>query len=79
LRDVPVTLQRIVLHYRTCEPIRCIHGFAEGTGTLPGPQRVGNRSAERIARALGLLLSMGYARRKMQRTGGRRAERWFAA
>src|SRR5215208_2808036 len=38
-----------------------------------------NKSAERIARALGLLLSMGRVRRKMQRTGGRRAERWFAA
>jgi hypothetical protein len=38
-----------------------------------------NKSAERIARALSLLLSTGHVRRKMQRTGGRRAERWFAA
>jgi hypothetical protein len=64
-----VTLQRIVLHYRTGEPIRCIHGYAEGTGTLPSPQRVGKKRAERIARALGLLLSMGRVRRKMQRAG----------
>ena len=38
-----------------------------------------NKSAERIARALSLLLSMGHVRQKMQRTRGRRAERWFAA
>jgi hypothetical protein len=38
-----------------------------------------NKSAERIARALGLLLSIGRVRRKIQKTGGRRAERWFAA
>ena len=38
-----------------------------------------NKSAARIARALSLLLSMEHVRRKMQRTGGRRAERWFAA
>ena len=53
-----MTLQRIVLHYHIGEPIRCIHGCAEGIGTLPSPQRFGNKSAERIARALGLLLSM---------------------
>ena len=38
-----------------------------------------NKSAERIARALSLLLSIGRVRRKRQRTGGRQAERWFAA
>ena len=38
-----------------------------------------NKSAERIARALSLLLSIGRVRRKTQRTGGRQAERWFAA
>jgi Protein of unknown function (DUF3987) len=38
-----------------------------------------NKSAERIAQALTLLLSTGRARRKTQRTGGRQAERWFAA
>jgi Protein of unknown function (DUF3987) len=38
-----------------------------------------NRSAERIARALSLLLSAGLVRRKTHKTGGRQAERWFAA
>jgi hypothetical protein len=38
-----------------------------------------NRSAARIDRALILLLSTGRARRKTQRTGGRQAEKWFAA
>jgi uncharacterized protein DUF3987 len=38
-----------------------------------------NKSAERVARALSLLLSLGRVRRKTQRTGGRQAERWFAA
>jgi hypothetical protein len=38
-----------------------------------------NKSAERIARALSLLLSLGRVRRKTQETGGRQAERWFAA
>ena len=28
-----MTLRRTVLDYRTGEPIRCIHGNAEGTGT----------------------------------------------
>jgi hypothetical protein len=38
-----------------------------------------NMSSERIARALSLLLSAGRVRRKTQKTGGRQAERWFAA
>jgi uncharacterized protein DUF3987 len=38
-----------------------------------------NRSAERIARALSLLLGAGLVRRKRHKTGGRQAERWFAA
>ncbi len=38
-----------------------------------------NKSADRIARALSLLLGTGRVRRKTQKTGGRQAERWFAA
>jgi hypothetical protein len=38
-----------------------------------------NRSAERIAQALRLLLRTGRVRPKTQKTGGRQAERWFAA
>ncbi len=38
-----------------------------------------NKSAERIDQALTLLLSTRRARRKTQRTGGRQAERWYAA
>ena len=38
-----------------------------------------NRSAERIARALSLLLRTGRVSRKTHKTGGRQAERWFAA
>jgi hypothetical protein len=38
-----------------------------------------NMSSERIARALSLLLGAGRVRRKTQKTGGRKAERWFAA
>jgi hypothetical protein len=38
-----------------------------------------NRSAQRIARALSLLLGAGLVRRKSHKTGGRQAERWFAA
>jgi hypothetical protein len=38
-----------------------------------------NRSAERIAQALSLLLTGGRVRRKTQKTGGRQAERWFVA
>jgi hypothetical protein len=38
-----------------------------------------NKSAERIARALSLLLSLGLVHRKAQKTKGRQAEMWFAA
>jgi hypothetical protein len=38
-----------------------------------------NQSAERISRALGLLLQHHLVRRESQDTGGRPAERWFAA
>jgi Protein of unknown function (DUF3987) len=38
-----------------------------------------NRSAERIAQALSLLLAGGRVCRKTQKTGGRQAERWFVA
>jgi hypothetical protein len=38
-----------------------------------------NASAERIGRALGLLLQLRLARREQQDTGGRPSERWFAA
>jgi hypothetical protein len=38
-----------------------------------------NQSSERIGRALGLLLTSKLARREEQTTGGRPAERWFAA
>jgi hypothetical protein len=38
-----------------------------------------NMSSERIAQALSLLLGAGRVRRKTQKTGGRQAERWFAA
>jgi hypothetical protein len=38
-----------------------------------------NKSADRIARALTLLLHAGRVRRKAQKTEGRQAERWFAA
>ena len=38
-----------------------------------------NMSSERIARALSLLLGAGRVRRKTHKTGGRQAERWFAA
>jgi hypothetical protein len=37
-----------------------------------------NRGAERIARALSTLLSAGRARREVEETGGRTAERWFS-
>jgi hypothetical protein len=37
-----------------------------------------NESSDRIARALGLLLQLGKARREEQKTAGRPAERWFA-
>jgi Protein of unknown function (DUF3987) len=38
-----------------------------------------NMSSERIAQALSLLLGAGRVRRKTHKTGGRQAERWFAA
>jgi hypothetical protein len=38
-----------------------------------------NMSSERIAQALSLLLAVGRVRRKTQKTGGRQAERWYAA
>jgi hypothetical protein len=38
-----------------------------------------NMSSERIAQALNLLLAAGRVRRKTQKTGGRQAERWYAA
>jgi hypothetical protein len=38
-----------------------------------------NMSSERVTRALSLLLGAGRVRRKTQKTGGRQAERWFAA
>ena len=38
-----------------------------------------NMSSERIAQALGLLLAAGRVRRKRHKTGGRQAERWYAA
>jgi hypothetical protein len=38
-----------------------------------------NMSSERIAQALGLLLVAGRVRRKRHKTGGRQAERWYAA
>jgi hypothetical protein len=38
-----------------------------------------NISSERIAQALSLLLGAGRLRRKTQKTGGRQAERWYAA
>jgi hypothetical protein len=37
-----------------------------------------NRSSDRIATALGLLMTKGLARRKMKETGGRPVETWFA-
>jgi hypothetical protein len=36
-----------------------------------------NRSAERIGRALSMLLSAGRVRREHEETGGRKAERWY--
>ena len=36
-----------------------------------------NKSADHINQALGLLLSLGRARREIEETGGRKAERWF--
>jgi hypothetical protein len=38
-----------------------------------------NRSSERIGQALSLLLAAGRVRRKTHKTGGRQAERWYAA
>jgi hypothetical protein len=38
-----------------------------------------NRSSERITQALSLLHAAGRIRRKRQKTGGRHAERWYAA
>jgi hypothetical protein len=38
-----------------------------------------NMSSERIAQALSLLLAAGRVRSKKQETGGRQAERWYAA
>jgi hypothetical protein len=38
-----------------------------------------NISSERIAQALSLLLGAGRVRRKTHKTGGRQAERWYAA
>jgi len=38
-----------------------------------------NMSSERIAQALSLLFSAGRVRRKRHKTGGRQAERWYAA
>jgi hypothetical protein len=38
-----------------------------------------NMSSERIAQALSLLLAAGRVRRKTHKTGGRQAERWYAA
>jgi hypothetical protein len=38
-----------------------------------------NKSSERIAQALSLLHSAGRVRRKAHKTGGRQAERWYAA
>jgi hypothetical protein len=38
-----------------------------------------NQSSERVGRALGLLLKHKLARCVQEETGGRRAERWFAA
>ena len=37
-----------------------------------------NRSAERIGRALSMLLNAGRVRREQEETGGRKAERWYA-
>ena len=37
-----------------------------------------NRSAERIGRALSMLLNAGRVRREHEETGGRKAERWYA-
>jgi len=37
-----------------------------------------NRSAERIGRALSMLLNTGRVRREQEETGGRKAERWYA-
>jgi len=36
-----------------------------------------NRSAERIGRALSMLLNAGRVRREQEETGGRKAERWY--
>jgi hypothetical protein len=38
-----------------------------------------NKSSERIAQALSLLLTAGRVRSKPHKTGGRQAERWYAA
>jgi hypothetical protein len=38
-----------------------------------------NISSERIGQALSLLLAAGRVRRKTHKTGGRQAERWYAA
>jgi hypothetical protein len=38
-----------------------------------------NASAERLGRALGLLLQYGLARQEKQQSGGRPVERWYAA
>ena len=37
-----------------------------------------NRSADRLARALFMLLNAGRVRREQEETGGRKAERWYA-
>jgi hypothetical protein len=37
-----------------------------------------NRSADRIGRALSMLLNAGRVRREQEETGGRKAERWYA-
>jgi hypothetical protein len=63
---------------RLLEALRASRG--EGITKTEISQLFGrNKGAERIARALGLLLSIGRVRRRLRKTVGRRAERWFAA
>jgi hypothetical protein len=57
--------------------LRCCHGGLTRNEIRDYFQR--NQSAERLARALGLLLQHHLAWREQEQTGGRPAERWFAA
>jgi hypothetical protein len=62
------------------ELLRLLRASPEGTTRNDMMNHFGrHQSSDRIGRALGLLVQHRLARRESVPTGGRRAERWFAA